>query len=90
MLNLPCIKEVVVNPLVDGWWSLNQQILLFKSFEITEVTQTSHFVYFMQKLVLANKDTLTQLRSSFDKPDVMRDLTRKLMSKGIRLFAMTN
>ncbi|RUS84127.1 hypothetical protein EGW08_008101 [Elysia chlorotica] len=34
----------------------------------------------IKKLVLANKDTLTQLRSSFDKPDVMRDLTRKLMT----------
>ncbi|BFZ05028.1 hypothetical protein BsWGS_08068 [Bradybaena similaris] len=34
----------------------------------------------IKKLVVANKDTLIQLRSSFDKPDVMRELTRKLMT----------
>ncbi|KAK0068424.1 membrane-associated protein Hem-like isoform X3 [Biomphalaria pfeifferi] len=34
----------------------------------------------IKKLVVANKDTLVQLRSSFDKPDVMSALTRKLMT----------
>ncbi|XP_059172077.1 membrane-associated protein Hem-like [Physella acuta] len=34
----------------------------------------------IKKLVVANKDTLVQLRSSFDKPDVMMALTRKLMT----------
>uniref|UniRef100_A0A0B7AA37 Uncharacterized protein n=4 Tax=Arion vulgaris TaxID=1028688 RepID=A0A0B7AA37_9EUPU len=34
----------------------------------------------IKKLVVANKETLIQLRSNFDKPDVMRELTRKLMT----------
>ena len=34
-----------------------------------------------QKLVIQNKDILAQLRTSFDKPDVMRDLFRRLISK---------
>ena len=38
-------------------------------------------VLFVQKIVVANKETLIQLRTSFDKPDMMRDLSRKLQSK---------
>lgn len=32
----------------------------------------------LKKIVVANKETLVQLRTSFDKPDLMRDLSRKL------------
>ncbi|XP_035825856.1 membrane-associated protein Hem isoform X2 [Aplysia californica] len=34
----------------------------------------------IKKLVVQNKETLIQLRSSFDKPEVMRELVRKLMT----------
>lgn len=32
----------------------------------------------LKKIVVANKETLTQLRTSFDKPEMMRELSRKL------------
>ncbi|XP_076471600.1 nck-associated protein 1-like isoform X3 [Babylonia areolata] len=32
----------------------------------------------LKKIVVANKETLVQLRTSFDKPDTMRELSRKL------------
>jgi hypothetical protein len=31
-------------------------------------------------MVAANKDTLMALRTNFDKPDLMKDLSRKLTS----------
>jgi len=34
-----------------------------------------------QKLVISNKELLAQLRTSFDRPEVMRELFRKLVSK---------
>ena len=37
--------------------------------------------FILQKLVIQNKEVLAQLRTSFDKPDVMRDLFRRLISK---------
>ncbi|CAL1535112.1 unnamed protein product [Lymnaea stagnalis] len=43
----------------------------------------------IKKLVVANKDTLVQLRSSFDKPEVMSILTRKLMNADVLLLRMT-
>merc|ERR1719239_762535 len=44
----------------------------------------------IKKLVEKNKDTLIQLRSSFDKPDVMRDLMRKLMNADALIMRMTH
>ena len=41
----------------------------------------SIYIIFFQKIVVANKETLIQLRTSFDKPEMMRDLSRKLQSK---------
>lgn len=43
----------------------------------------------LKKLVLANKDVLAQLRTSFDKPDVMRELFKKLVNVDSVLLRMT-
>lgn len=43
----------------------------------------------IKKLVVANKDVLAQLRTNFDKPDVMRDLSKKLVHVDSLLLRMT-
>ncbi|KAL4225584.1 Nck-associated protein 1 [Mactra antiquata] len=43
----------------------------------------------LQKLVVSNREILNQLRTSFDKPDVMRDLFRKLVNVDSVLLRMT-
>ncbi|XP_070198961.1 nck-associated protein 1-like isoform X3 [Littorina saxatilis] len=43
----------------------------------------------LKKIVVSNKETLVQLRTSFDKPEMMRELTRKLQNVDIVLMRMT-
>ncbi|XP_052798204.1 membrane-associated protein Hem-like isoform X3 [Mya arenaria] len=43
----------------------------------------------LKKLVVANKDVLAQLRTSFDRPEVMRELFKKLVNVDSVLLRMT-
>ncbi|XP_060594108.1 membrane-associated protein Hem-like isoform X2 [Ruditapes philippinarum] len=43
----------------------------------------------LKKLVVANKEVLAQLRTSFDKPELMRELFRKLVNVDSVLLRMT-
>ncbi|XP_052216371.1 membrane-associated protein Hem-like isoform X3 [Dreissena polymorpha] len=43
----------------------------------------------LKKLVVSNREVLAQLRTSFDRPDVMRDLFRKLVNVDSVLMRMT-
>jgi hypothetical protein len=50
------------------------------------VKKSFDFIYFYmicsdsQKMVATNKEVLIALRTNFDKPDLMKDLTKRLQS----------
>ena len=47
----------------------------------------NYLLFFLQKLVIQNKEVLFNMRTSFDKPEAMRDLFRRLGSKLSKILA---